>query len=406
MNIEDIRDDFPLLKRIEKGKKITYLDNAATSLKPQSVIDAVTHYYEKECANVHRGLHLLSEEASIKYEESHEKVAKFIGAKKEECVLTKNTTEGINLVMYSLLNSDFFKKGDKIVVSKMEHHSNIVPWQFLKRRVGINLEYVELTPDFEIDMDDLAEKVSGAKLVSISGASNTVATTPDLHKIEKLVHKEDALFCIDGAQLVPHHEVNFKSLNADFLAFSGHKMLAPTGTGGLIAKRKHLENFEPFLFGGDMIMEVKEHSSTWNDLPYKFEAGTPNIAGSYGLREAIDYIKKVGYKTIDRQEKLLTKICIEEMEKIDSVKMYCPKDVNKQGGIVMFESTKLAAHELAMTLSEMENICIRSGMHCAEPLVSTLNKDGLARASFYLYNTEEEVHKFIKALKETISLLG
>jgi cysteine desulfurase / selenocysteine lyase len=406
MNIEDIRKDFPLLKRVEKGKKIIYLDNAATSLKPQSVISAVTHYYEKECANVHRGLHLLSEEASIKYEESHEKVAKFIGAKKEECVLTKSTTEGINLVMYSLLNSDFFKKGDKIVVSGMEHHSNIVPWQFLERKVGVELEYVKLQDNFEIDMGDLEEKVKGAKFVSFSGASNTVATIPDLRKIEKLVHKQDALFCIDGAQLIPHHEVNFKSLNADFLAFSGHKMLAPTGTGGLIAKREHLEKFEPFLFGGDMIMEVKEHSSTWNDLPYKFEAGTPNIAGSYGLREAIDYIKKVGYKTIDRQEKLLTKICIEEMESIDSIKMYCPKDTNKQGGIVMFESTKLAAHELAMTLSEMENICIRSGMHCAEPLVSTLNKDGLARASFYMYNTEEEVYAFIKALKETIKLLG
>jgi len=406
MNIEEIRDDFPLLKRIENGKPITYLDNAATSLKPKQVIDAVVHYYEKECANVHRGLHLLSEEASIKYEESHEKIAKFINAKKEECVLTKNTTEGINLVMYSLLNSDFFKKGDKVVVSKMEHHSNIVPWQFLERKHGVKLEYVEMLDNYEMDMDDLAEKVKGAKLVSLSGASNTVATRPDLKRIEKLVHKEGALFCIDGAQLVPHQEVNFKSLNADFLAFSGHKMLAPTGVGVLIAKKEHLEKFEPFLYGGDMIQEVKLHTSSWNSLPYKFEAGTPNIAGSYGLREAIDYIKKVGYKFIDRQEKLLTKLCIEEMEGIDSVQMYCPKDVNKQGGIVMFESTKLAAHELAMTLSEMENVCIRSGMHCAEPLVSSINKDGLARASFYFYNTEEEVMTFIKALKETISLLG
>jgi len=406
MNIEEIRDDFPLLKRVENGKKITYLDNAATSLKPKQVISAVTQYYEKECANVHRGLHLLSEEASIKYEESHEKVAKFIGAKKEECVLTKNTTEGINLVMYSLMNSDFFKKGDKVVVSKMEHHSNIVPWQFLERKIGVKLEYVELLPNYEIDMQDLEKKVRGAKLVSISGASNTVATIPNLSKIEKLAHKEGALFCVDAAQLVPHHEVDFRSLNADFLAFSGHKMLAPTGTGALIAKKQHLENFEPFLFGGDMIQDVELHKSTWNSLPYKFEAGTPNIAGSYGLREAIDYIKKVGYKFIDRQEKLLTKLCIEEMEKIPSVHMYCPKDTNKQGGIVLFESKKLAAHELAMTLSEMENICIRSGMHCAEPLVSSINKEGLARASFYFYNTEEEVHKFIKSLKETISLLG
>ncbi len=406
MNIEEIRNDFPLLKRAHNGKKITYLDNAATSLKPQIVIDAVREYYEKECANVHRGLHLLSEEASIKYEESHEKLAKFIGAKKEECVFTKNTTEGMNLIMYSLMNSDFFKKGDKIVISKMEHHSNIVPWQFLERKLGVKLEYVELLDNYEIDMGDFEKKVKGAKLVSFSGASNTVATIPDLGKIEKLAHKEGALFCVDGAQLVPHHEVTFRSLNADFLAFSGHKMLGPTGTGALVAKKQHLEKFEPFLFGGDMIQEVELHKSTWNSLPYKFEAGTPNIAGSYGLKKAIDYIKKIGYGAIEKQEKLLTKLCIEEMEKIKSIEMYCPKDVNKQGGIVMFESKGIPAHELAMTLSETENICIRSGMHCAEPLVSGINKNGLARASFYLYNTEEEILHFIKSLKETISLLG
>jgi cysteine desulfurase / selenocysteine lyase len=406
MNIEEIRKDFPLLQMQHNGKKVTYLDNAATSLKPEQVISAERKYYEKECANVHRGLHFLSEQASIAHEESHEKIGKFVGAKKEEVVFTKNTTESMNLVMYSLMNSDFFKKGDKIIVSKMEHHSNIVPWQFLERKIGIKLEYVELLDNFEIDMNDFEKKVRGAKLVSFSGASNTVAVLPDLKKIEKISHKEGALFCVDGAQLVPHQEVNFKAMNADFLAFSGHKMLGPTGTGALVGKKKLLEDLEPFLFGGDMIQEVKEHESKWNSLPYKFEAGTPNIAGSYGMSAAIDYLHKVGWKTIEKQEKLLTKLCIEELEGINSIEMYCPKNTDKQGGIVLFESKKLPAHELAMTLSEMENICIRSGMHCAEPLVSSINKDGLARASFYFYNTEEEVMHLSKALKETIKLLG
>ena len=406
MNTQGIRADFPILERKINGKKITYLDNAATSLKPRQVIDAEKYYYENVSANVHRGLHVLSEEASRAHEEAHSAVGKFVGAKKEEVVFIRNATEGMNLVMYSLLNSGRLKKGDKIVVSKMEHHSNIVPWQFLEKKIGAKLEYVSLTDEFELDMEDFEEKVKGAKLVSVTGASNTVASLPDLRAIEKKAHKEGALFCVDGAQLVPHREINFSSMNADFLAFSGHKMCAPTGTGALIGKKKLLEELEPFMYGGDMIHSVEWHSAKWNSLPFKFEAGTPNIAGSYGIKAAVDYLNKVGMRNIEKHEQELTKVALEEMQRIPSIKMFCPGDAKKQGGIVLFESSKLSAHELAMALSESENICIRSGMHCAEPLVSSLNKDGLARASFYFYNTPEEILFFAKALKEVLKMFG
>lgn len=404
MNIEKIREDFPLFKRKIKGKKIVYLDNAATSLKPKQVIEAEKNYYENISANVHRGLHILSEEASREHEAGHETVARFVGAKKEETIFVRNATEGLNLVMYSLLNSNYFKKGDKIIVSKMEHHSNIVPWQYLEKKIGVKLEFVELNKDYTLNMNDFESKVRGAKLVSMTAASNTVATLPNIREITKKAHKEGALVCVDGAQLVPHHEVNFSQMDIDFLTFSGHKMLAPTGTGALIGKNKILEKSEPFMFGGDMIHSVEFHKSSWNTPPYKFEAGTPNIAGSYGIKAACEYLKKIGMNNIAKHEENLTKVALEEMGKIDSINIYGPMDAKKQGGIILFESTILSAHELAMALSEAENICIRSGMHCAEPLVSSLNKEGLARASFYLYNTEEEIQFFANTLKETLSM--
>lgn len=404
MNVEKIREDFPIFKRLINGKRIVYLDNAATSLKPKQVIEAEINYYENISANVHRGLHVLSEEASREHENAHETVAKFVGARKEETVFVRNATEGLNLVMYSLLNSNYFKKGDKIVVSKMEHHSNIVPWQYLEKKIGVKLEFVELNKDYTLDMNDFESKLKGAKLVSITGASNTVATLPDIRVITKKAHNEGALVCVDGAQLVPHHEVNFSQMDIDFLAFSGHKMLAPTGTGAIIGKKKLLELNEPFMFGGDMIHSVDYHSSSWNTIPNKFEAGTPNIAGSYGIKRACEYLKKIGMNNIKKHEEQLTKVALEEMKKIDSIRLYGPLDSKKQGGIILFDSPLISTHELAMALSEAENICIRSGMHCAEPLVSSINKEGLARASFYLYNTEEEIQFFANTLKETLNM--
>lgn len=406
MNTNFIRADFPILNKKFNGKNLTYLDNAATSLKPTQVLDAEKKYYEEENANIHRGLHFLSEKASIAYENSHAKVGKFVGAKKEEVIFTKNTTEGMNTVMYALLNSGKIKKGDKIVVSLMEHHSNIVPWQYLEKKIGAKLEFVDINAGYELDMDDFDDKVKEAKIVSITGASNTIASLPDLKQIEKQAHKEGAYFIVDAAQLVPHHEINFSSLGADFLAFSGHKMCAPTGTGALIGKKKLLEELDPFMFGGDMIQQVKLHESTWNELPYKYEAGTPNIAGAYGMSAAVDYLQKIGLQNIAKHERELTKLCLDELNSIKEIELFCPNDANKQGGIVMFGSEKVSAHDIAMALSETNNICIRSGMHCAEPLVSKLNKEGLARASFYFYNTESEIMHFVRSLKEVLKVFG
>jgi cysteine desulfurase / selenocysteine lyase len=399
MDIEKIRSDFPILKRKINGKKLVYLDNAATSLKPTQVLEAERCYYENSCANIHRGVHNLSEEASLVYEETHGAVGKFVGAKKEEVIFTKNTTESLNLIAYSMKEGGTLRKGDKIVTSLLEHHSNYLPWKHLEK-IGVKLEVVGLDENFEIDYEELEEKSKGAKLVSISGASNTVASVTDLKKVEKIVHENGALLCVDAAQLAPHQKINFDKTNADFMAFSAHKMLGPTGIGCLVGKKKLLEEMEPFLFGGDMVREVSLNSSEWNELPYKFEAGTPHIAGAYGLGAAIEYIEKVDFEKIEKQEKALTDLCLSEIEGIDGVKVFGSEKGKERGSIVLFD-TKLNCHDLGILLNE-EGIAVRSGMHCAEPLVSKLNAEGLARASFYFYNTEEEVLFFTKKLKETL----
>ncbi len=400
---EKIRKDFPVLKREIDGKKIIYFDNAATSLKPIQVIEAITDYYTNGTANIHRGIHKLSEEASIKYEKAHDKVSAFFGAKKEEFVLTKNTTEAINSVMYSLLIGDFFKKGDKILLTKMEHHANLVPWQLIERKGLAELEFVDLNEDLTLNMQDFENKLdSKTKLVALAHASNTIGTINPIKEIGKIVKDNNSLFLVDGAQSAPHMEINFSKLNADFFAFAGHKMLGPSGTGGLIAKKEILEKIEPFQYGGSMIHSVEFHKSSWNKLPWKFEAGTPHIAGMIGLGKAVEYLEKIGMQKIRDHEKEITKYALDRISEIDAVKVFTPKNPEKQVGIVLFEVKGLEAHDLAITLDEFSNIAIRSGMHCAEPLVSTLNPKGLDRASFYLYNTKEEVDTFIDALKTIV----
>ncbi len=397
--MQELRKDFPVLNREVDGKKVIYFDNAATSLKPQIVIDAVNEYYSEGTANIHRGIHKLSEEASIKYEKAHDKLSEFFGAKKEEFILTKNATEAINSVMYSLFIGDFFQKGDKILLTEMEHHANLVPWQLLERKGIVKLEFVGLNKDFTLNMKELEEKIdSKTKLVSVAHASNTVATINPVKEIGKIAKDNKSLFLIDGAQSAPHTEVNFKKLNADFFAFAGHKMLGPSGTGGLIAKKELLEKLEPFQYGGSMIHSVEFHKSSWNELPWKFEAGTPHITGMIGLGKAVEYLNKVGMEKIRKHEKELTKYALEKMQEIPSVKLYCPKDEEKQAGIILFEAKNIEAHDLALTLDEFANIAVRSGMHCAEPLVSKINPKGLDRASFYLYNTKEEIDELVKAL--------
>ncbi|MDD3084053.1 MAG: SufS family cysteine desulfurase [Candidatus ainarchaeum sp.] len=405
MNIKKIRKDFPILKRIVNKKKIVYFDNAATTLKPIQIINAEKEYYEKNCANIHRGLHEMSENATISYEKTREKVAEFVGAKKEEVIFTKNTTESLNLVAYSFMNNNFLKKGDKIVLSEMEHHSNIVPWQFIAKKTGAKIEFVNINNEFEVDFNDLEKKVSGAKIVSFSGASNTIATIPNLKKIEKIVHDNNALFCVDAAQLIAHKKINFKKINADFLAFSGHKMLGPTGIGCLVGKKEFLEKMSPFIFGGDMIKHVSKQKSVFEETPKKFEGGTPNIAGTYSLREAITYLEKVGFDLIKKQEINLKKICLDGMKEISNkeIEFYC-NEKKDSSPIILFDYKKIDCHNLAILLNE-EGIAIRSGFHCAEPIVKKYNKNGLARASFAFYNNEEEVNYFLNKLKEILKQL-
>jgi len=407
MNVEKIRSDFPIFGRKDDGKRLIYFDNAATSLKPKPVLEALNDYYTHCTANIHRGVHKLSQEASEKYENSHKKVAKFIGAKEDEMIFTRNASESFNLLMYSLYNQSYFSEGDEILISAMEHHSNIIPWQFLEKKVGVKLVYAELNDDYSLNMDDYKQKISEkTKLVSMTHASNTVATITPIKEIGKIAKDSGALFVVDGAQSIPHMKLDVKDLGADFLAFSGHKMLAPTGIGGLFGKKELLEKMPPFMFGGDMILSVERHSAEWNHLPHKFEAGTPHIAGGIGLGAAVDYLEKIGMDEIRNHEKEILAYALDRVNGIDKVKIYNPMDPEKQGGIVLFAAEGIEAHDLALALDESANIAIRSGMHCAEPLVSSLNPKGLDRASFYLYNTKEEVDIFADQLEKIVKTLG
>ena len=405
LNAEKLRADFPALQKKFGGKPLVYLDNAATSLKPVQVLDSEMEYYKECCANIHRGMHKMSEQASREYEEAHSKVAKFIGAKSEqEIVFTRNATESFNLLAYSLYAGDFFRKGDEILVSKMEHHANIVPWQFLERKLGIVLKFAELNKDFTLNLEDLKQKLSDkTKLVSITQASNTVSSIVDVKKTGDIVRKNSkALFAVDGAQSVPHMPVNVRDIGCDFLAFSGHKMLGPTGIGVFYGKKELLEKMQPFMYGGDMIKEVKWHSSSWNELPFKFEAGTPAIAQGIALGATVDYLQKIGMESVRRHEKEITKYALERMKEIPQAKVYGPEDLEKRNGIVLFEAGKLDCHDIALALDEHSNVAIRSGMHCAQPIVESLNPKGLARASFYLYTTKQEIDVFIDSLKEIV----
>ena len=407
MNVQEIRKDFPILHKPIKGKPLIYLDSTATSLKPQSMIDAINEYYTEISANIHRGVNPLVDKASRLYDEAHAKTAKFINAKgDEEIIFTKNTTESINLVMYSLLESGFFSEGDEILVSKAEHHSNLVPWQFIEKKTGAKLVLANLNDDFTLNTGDFESKLNDrTKLVALQHASNTVGS---IHPIKELVKKvkrnnSETLFLCDAAQSVPHMPVDVKDLGCDFLTFSAHKMLGPTGIGVLYAKKELLEKMPPFLFGGDMIHSVQEHSSSWNKLPYKFEAGTPNIAGGIGFGAALDYLNKVGMKNVRAHEKELLKYVFDKLEGLEKLRIFNPQDPEKQCGIVLFDIKGLSPHQTALALFEISNIAIRSGMHCAEPLISKFNPDGLARASFYLYNTEKEIDLFVETLKQIIS---
>ncbi len=398
LDAEKVREDFPILNRKINGKPLIFLDNASTSQKPKQVIDAIKNYYEEHNANPHRSIYKLCEEATEIYEKSHEEVAKFINASgKEEIVFVRNTNEAMNLLMYSWAMQNL-KSGDEILLTMMEHHANIVPWQFLQRQ-GVKLKFVNLTKDGNLDNEDLKNKLTKlVKLVSITHCSNVLGTINDVKEISKLAHDNGSLFVLDGAQSVPHMQVDVKDVDCDFLAFSGHKMLAPMNIGVLYGKKEYLQNMEPFMRGSDMIKEVGLTDTTWNDLPWKFEAGTPNVEGAVGLSAAIKYLDKIGMKEIQKHEQNIKEYAMKKMLDVDGIVVYGP--LGERAGLISFNLHKIHSHDVAQVLDNF-GIAIRSGHHCAIPLMKYLGIQSAARASFYLYTTKEEIDKFVAALQKT-----
>ncbi|EDN9305055.1 cysteine desulfurase [Listeria monocytogenes] len=406
IDIQKIRADFPILDQEINEKPLAYLDNAATSQKPKQVIEALTHYYEFDNANVHRGVHTLAARATDAYESARGKVAKFIHAREvAEIIFTRGTTSAINLVVDSYAEANI-EAGDEIVISYLEHHSNLIPWQQLAKRKGAVLKYIELEEDGTISVEQ-AKKTIGekTKIVALAHVSNVLGTITPIKEIAAIAHQFGAVILVDGAQAVPHMEVNVVDLDADFYAFSGHKMMAPTGIGVLYGKRELLDAMEPTEFGGEMIDFVELYDSTWKELPWKFEAGTPIIGGAIALGAAIDYLAEVGLGNIHAHEQALASYAMEEMSKIEGITIYGPKDASKRCGLVTFNLEGAHPHDIATILDE-DGVAIRAGHHCAQPLMKWLDVSSTARASFYIYNTKEEIDALIDGLKLTKEYFG
>jgi len=401
-SVDSIRADFPILKIKMNGKKLVYLDSAATSQKPKQVLESMDYYYRNYNANIHRGIYKIAERATEEYIDSKKKIAKFINADSiEEIIYVRNTTEAINLVSLAWGNANV-KKGDHILISEMEHHSNIVPWMLLAKRKGAILDFIKLDKtNSRLDMDSFNKMLEKKpKIVAVTHVSNVLGTINSIKEIIKRAHKNGAFVLIDAAQSVPHMQVDVKELDCDFFAFSAHKMLGPTGIGVLYAKREILENMEPLFGGGDMIRTVQYDSYSWNDLPWKFEAGTSDVAGGIGFGAAIDYLNKVGIGNIRKHEKELTKYALEELDNVKGIKVYGlnSKNMDERAGVITFSMDKVHPHDVAQ-IFDSEGIAIRSGHHCAMPLVTErLMQPALSRISFYLYNDKSEVDAAIKAL--------
>ena len=399
IDIEKIRQDFPIFEKGFRGKPLIYFDNAATSQRPKQVIDAMNDYFQRYNATIHRCVYKMGEEATNAYEEAREKVAKFINANPEEIIFVRNATEAINLVAYSWGRSNI-REGDKILLTLMEHHSNIVPWQLLAKEKKAHLEFVDIDDEGLLKMDDFEKFMNeGIKFMGLIHASNVLGTINPVKEMVNYAHKKGAIVLVDAAQSVPHMPVDVHEIGCDFLAFSGHKMLGPTGIGVLYGKRELLEGMDPFLGGGDMIREVHLEGASWDDLPWKFEAGTSNVSGTIGLGAAVDYLNKIGMKNVREHEKELTKYALDEMMKIKGMRIYGPKDVNVRGGVISFNLGDIHPHDLASILDD-EGIAVRAGHHCAQPLMERLGVNGTTRASFYIYNTEREVDSLVNALEK------
>lgn len=396
-----IRKDFPILFQEVNDEPLVYLDNAATTQKPTQVLDVLRHYYEHDNANVHRGVHTLAERATEDYENSREKVRAFINAKEtSEVLFTRGTTTGLNWLALSYGDA-FIKEGDEIVISYMEHHSNIIPWQQLASRKGATLRYLPLTDEGFIDMTAAKEMINEkTAIVSLAYVSNVLGVINPIKELAEMAHGNEAVVIVDGAQAAPHMTVDVQALDADFFAFSGHKMCGPTGIGVLYGKRQLLEQMEPVEFGGEMIDFVNLYDSSWKELPWKFEAGTPNIAGAIALGGAIDYLNEIGMENIHRYEQELVAYVLPKLQEIGGITIYGPQDPEHHTGVVAFNLDGIHPHDVATAL-DMEGVAVRAGHHCAQPLMNYLNLPATARASFYFYNTKEDADRLIEAIKAT-----
>lgn len=394
---EQVKIDFPILKRTVNGKTLVYLDSGATSQKPVCVLEAERCYYEQHNANVHRGAHTLGDEATKIYGEARQSIAKFIGAREDESIFVRNTTEAINLVAYAW-GLDNLKKDDVVLCTVMEHHTNLVPWQEVARRTGARVEVVAITDEGLIDVADYEHKLKlKPKMVAIVHVSNALGTINPVKEMTKMAHKVGALVLIDGAQAVPHMSVSVSEIGCDFYAFSGHKMLGPMGIGVLWGKREILETMSPFLSGGGMISEVYTDHSTWADGVEKFEAGTPNVAGAVGLSAAIKYLEKLGMENVREHDMQLTAYCLKELGKLGNIKILGTKNPELRSGSVSFVYSGVHAHDVA-TILDSEGVAVRSGHHCTMPLHNHLGVAATVRASFNVYTTKEDIDELVKSL--------
>jgi len=405
-DVATVRQDFPILERRVRGKRLVYLDNAATSQKPRSVIDAIARYYQEYNANVHRGIHTLSDEATDGFERARLKVARFIKAPSQRgVVFVRSTTEAINLVAQAW-GRKALRPGDEILLSRMEHHSNLIPWQMIARSTGAKLRFIPLNLDGTMDLGKARELVNErTRLVAVSHMSNVLGTINPVRELAELAHRKRALILVDGAQSVPHMPVDVGELDCDFLAFSGHKMLGPTGIGVLWGREELLEAMEPFQGGGSMIMEVSCDTATWNEIPYKFEAGTPDVAGAIGLGAAIEYLQNLGMENVRQHEMELTDYALEKLGEIKDLVIFGPRDVGIRGGVISFNFLDVHAHDVG-TILDQEGVAIRAGHHCCQPLMRWLDVAATARASFYLYNTKDEVDALFAALNRAKEMFG